>query len=187
MKGVQTIDTTAILDRDQLRNVTLDDEELMREILAALIDDTSQQIGLLKSAIAEEDPLKTMRLAHYSKGACANVGANRAAHVLKQIEQEAAEHLKHALTPEEKTKFRAELTAVWGKPYAKILEFATAHGVDLIVMGTHGRGALMHALMGSVAEQVVRHSVCPVLTIRTAPEVLPEQPVTPAQVAAAKA
>jgi HPt (histidine-containing phosphotransfer) domain-containing protein len=87
---VQIIDTTTTLDREQLRNVTLDDEELMREILTALIDDTSQQMVLLKSAITAEDPLKTMRLAHYSKGACANVGANRAAHVLKQIEQNAA-------------------------------------------------------------------------------------------------
>lgn len=79
-----------VLDREQLRNVTLDDEELMCEILDALIDDTSQQIVLLESAINEEDPQKTMRLAHYSKGACANVGANAAAHVLRKIEQEAA-------------------------------------------------------------------------------------------------
>ena len=84
------IDSSVVLDREQLRNVTLDDDELMREILAALIDDTSRQIVLLKSAITEEDPLKTMRLAHYSKGACANVGANAAAQVLKRIEQEAA-------------------------------------------------------------------------------------------------
>jgi HPt (histidine-containing phosphotransfer) domain-containing protein len=87
---VKVIGTSVVLDREQLRNVTLDDDELMREILAALIDDTSRQIVLLKSAITEEDPLKTMRLAHYSKGACANVGANAAAQVLRQIEQEAA-------------------------------------------------------------------------------------------------
>ena len=87
---MKKIDTTAVLDRQQLRDVTLDDEELMREILALLIDDTSQQMVLLKSAITEKDPLKTVRLAHYCKGACANVGANRAAHVLKQIEQDAA-------------------------------------------------------------------------------------------------
>jgi HPt (histidine-containing phosphotransfer) domain-containing protein len=78
------------LDREQLRNVTLDDDELMREILSTLIDDTSRQLVLLKSAIREEDPQKTMRLAHYSKGACANVGANAAAQVLKRIEQDAA-------------------------------------------------------------------------------------------------
>jgi HPt (histidine-containing phosphotransfer) domain-containing protein len=86
---VQVIDTTTVLDREQLRDVTLNDEDLMREILSALIDDTSRQIPLLDSAIREEDSLKCMRLAHYSKGACANVGANAAAALLKHIEHEA--------------------------------------------------------------------------------------------------
>jgi HPt (histidine-containing phosphotransfer) domain-containing protein len=85
-----TLDGVATLDREQLRNITLDDEELMREILYTLIDDTSRQLILLQSAIHEQDPQKTMRLAHYSKGACANVGANAAASLLKQIEQDAA-------------------------------------------------------------------------------------------------
>ena len=87
---MKTIDTTVALDREQLRDITLDDEELMREILDALIDDTSRQLVLLQSAINDEDTQRTMRLAHYSKGACANVGANAAAHVLKRIEQDAA-------------------------------------------------------------------------------------------------
>jgi nucleotide-binding universal stress UspA family protein len=38
--------------------------------------------------------------------------------------------------------------------------------VDLIVLGTHGRGALSHLFMGSVAERVVRTAPCPVLTVR---------------------
>lgn len=62
----------------------------MREILTALIDDTSRQIPLLASAIREEDSQKCVRLAHYSKGACANVGAAAAAAVLKNIERQAA-------------------------------------------------------------------------------------------------
>ena len=68
----------------------MDDESLMREILSALIDDTSRQIQLLDQAIREQNPQKCIRLAHYSKGACANVGANRAAALLKQIERNAA-------------------------------------------------------------------------------------------------
>jgi len=86
---VQVIDTTTVLDRQQLRDITMDDEDLMREILSALIDDTSRQFLLLESAIREEDPQKCMRLAHYSKGACANVGANAAAAILKHIENQA--------------------------------------------------------------------------------------------------
>jgi nucleotide-binding universal stress UspA family protein len=43
---------------------------------------------------------------------------------------------------------------------------AADEGVDLIVMGTHGRTGLMRLLMGSVAEAVVRRAPCPVLTLR---------------------
>ena len=89
---MQAPDATLVLDRAQLRDVTLDDEDLMREILAALIDDTSRQMPFLESAIRAEDSRGCMRLAHYSKGACANVGANAAAAVLKRIEREAAGH-----------------------------------------------------------------------------------------------
>jgi HPt (histidine-containing phosphotransfer) domain-containing protein len=83
-------DQIAVLDRQQLRDVTLDDEEVMREILSALLDDTSRQIVLIDRAIREQDTQKTMRLAHYCKGACANVGANAVAAVLKRLEQEAS-------------------------------------------------------------------------------------------------
>jgi HPt (histidine-containing phosphotransfer) domain-containing protein len=82
--------TAPVLDREQLRDVTLDDEALMREIIAALIDDTSRQMELLSAAILQHDATRCMRLAHYSKGACANVGANSAAAVLKDIEVKAA-------------------------------------------------------------------------------------------------
>lgn len=53
-----------------------------------------------------------------------------------------------------------------GNAAKKIVEYADDHDVDVIVMGTHGRGALAHLLMGSVAERVVRTASCPVLTIR---------------------
>jgi len=80
------------LDAEQLRDVTLDDESLMREILSVLIDDTSRQVKLLQLAIQDEDAMRCMRLAHYSKGACANVGATAAAAILKDIERRAANH-----------------------------------------------------------------------------------------------
>jgi nucleotide-binding universal stress UspA family protein len=47
-----------------------------------------------------------------------------------------------------------------------IVDYAGQADIDLIVMGTHGRGAVAHLLMGSVAERVVRTAPCPVLTIR---------------------
>lgn len=46
-----------------------------------------------------------------------------------------------------------------------LCEYAENNGVDLIVLGTHGRTGLKHLLIGSVAERVVRHAHCPVLTV----------------------
>ena len=53
---------------------------------------------------------------------------------------------------------------------------AQEHNCDLIVMGTHGHGGLMHLIFGSVAEYVLRHARCPVLTIRNRPENEPPLP-----------
>jgi len=54
-----------------------------------------------------------------------------------------------------------------GDPASTIVEHAQSGGYDLLVMGTHGRTGLSHALMGSVAEKVVRRAPCAVLTVRT--------------------
>ena len=78
-----------VLDRAQLREVTLEDEALMRELLDALIADTEQQMPLLDLAIRRTDLQQCARLAHYCKGACANVGAKAAATVLAELERSA--------------------------------------------------------------------------------------------------
>ena len=48
------------------------------------------------------------------------------------------------------------------------MRYADVCDADLIIMGTHGRSGIAHALMGSVAEQVVRMAPCPVLLVRAA-------------------
>jgi nucleotide-binding universal stress UspA family protein len=55
-----------------------------------------------------------------------------------------------------------------GEPAAEIVTFAKENAVDLLVLGTHGRTGIEHALMGSIAERVVRRAHCPVLTVRPA-------------------
>jgi nucleotide-binding universal stress UspA family protein len=52
-----------------------------------------------------------------------------------------------------------------GVPVEEILRYARAHAIGLIVVGTHGRGVVAHAFLGSVAERVVRRAPCPVLTV----------------------
>lgn len=65
----------------------------------------------------------------------------------------------------------ATFEGVWGvdvaagPPAETIVRVARECGADLIVVGTHGRTGLSHALMGSVAEKVVRLAPCPVLTV----------------------
>jgi nucleotide-binding universal stress UspA family protein len=60
----------------------------------------------------------------------------------------------------------ATVRSIEAHPVEGILEAARDH--DLIVMGTHGRTGIKHLLLGSVAEKVVRHASCPVLTVRAA-------------------
>jgi nucleotide-binding universal stress UspA family protein len=55
-----------------------------------------------------------------------------------------------------------------GEPWRMINDAVGEHGIDLVVMSTHGRRGLPRALLGSVAEKVVRTASCPVMTVRGA-------------------
>jgi nucleotide-binding universal stress UspA family protein len=85
-----------------------------------------------------------------------------------EIEKESRQRLAALLTDAERAALRAETALLAGNPFLEIIRYAKARGVDLIVMGTHGRGPIAHMLLGSVAEKVVRKSPCPVLTVREA-------------------
>jgi len=62
-------------------------------------------------------------------------------------------------------------------PADEIVGYARDEGIDLIVMGTHGRKAVAHLLLGSVAERVVRTAPCPVLTVREPANAVPVEAV----------
>jgi universal stress protein A len=59
-----------------------------------------------------------------------------------------------------------ERKCLTGNPLVEILKFAESHGVDLIVMASHGRTGLSRLLMGSLAEGVMRKARCPVLIVK---------------------
>lgn len=61
-----------------------------------------------------------------------------------------------------------ETRVMVGEAGPSVVEIAEDSRADLIVMGTHGRSGLSRLLMGSVAEYVLRHAPCPVLTIKPA-------------------
>jgi histidine phosphotransfer protein HptB len=78
-----------VLDREQLRNITLDDEELMREIVSALVAEVSVQINALDEAIRSSRVQDCVKLAHSARGACGNVGAASLAALFSAVESEA--------------------------------------------------------------------------------------------------
>lgn len=78
-----------VLDICQLRNVTLDDEVLMREVVRALLVDVSQRLDDLREAVERADGVECARLAHTAQGACGNVGAASMAALFWSIERNA--------------------------------------------------------------------------------------------------
>jgi nucleotide-binding universal stress UspA family protein len=85
------------------------------------------------------------------------------------VRRTAQEHLKELATDPLTAGLHVVTTVSEDYPPAPaILDYAERQGVDLIAMGTHGRRGPARLLLGSTAEEVVRHSACPVLTVREA-------------------
>jgi nucleotide-binding universal stress UspA family protein len=87
--------------------------------------------------------------------------------VQEDIERAARKQTEDLLSVEDRQELKAiAVTVTHNSPALAIVEYAREHTVDLIVLGTHGRGAVAHVFMGNVAERVVRMAPCPVLTVR---------------------
>ncbi|GIX03617.1 MAG: universal stress protein [Planctomycetaceae bacterium] len=83
---------------------------------------------------------------------------------LTRLAQQAREQLEH--WAHKYLDVPTDTRVMAGEPGPAIVSLAGELSADLIVMGTHGRTGLMRLLMGSVAEWVLRHAPCPVLTVR---------------------
>jgi nucleotide-binding universal stress UspA family protein len=99
------------------------------------------------------------------------------------VEDACRERLLKILTPWEEKELHPEFAVRPGNAAAEVVRYAKAQDIDLIVMGTHGRGFVGHAVMGSVAEKVVRTAPCPVLTVRkpSIGFVVPDEAKAPAE------
>ena len=85
----------------------------------------------------------------------------------KEVEGSARARLDTLLTPEDRTKLGAKpVTRVSAAVADAIVAYAREAHINLIIVGTHGRGPVAHFFLGSVAERVVRTAPCPVLTVR---------------------
>ena len=88
---------------------------------------------------------------------------------LSQAEEAARERLATFVAASTGHGRRVRAVTKVGAPVEEILEYAEAHKIDLIVIGTHGRGLVGQMLLGSVAERVVRRAKTPVLTVHQLP------------------
>lgn len=79
---------------------------------------------------------------------------------------EAKARLAGLCQADEQAALSVHTTVEIGPPADAIVRYAGEHPIDLIVMGTRGRGAVRQLLLGSVAADVVRRASCPVLTVR---------------------
>ena len=86
--------------------------------------------------------------------------------LLDDLERQASQELARMLVDTQGSAVDVERRVVVGIPYRKIVEVAEEEKADLLVVTTHGRTGLVHLVMGSVAEKIVRTAPCPVLTIR---------------------
>jgi nucleotide-binding universal stress UspA family protein len=129
----------------------------------------------------------TLYVLHITDDVYVRLGGDAYAAVLpalqEDVEKQARERLAGLLVdndpnplPTVPVVITADVTAL------AIVDYAAHADIDLIIVGTHGRGAVAHFLMGSVAERVVRTARCPVLTVRH-----PERDFVTADVPAARA
>jgi nucleotide-binding universal stress UspA family protein len=92
--------------------------------------------------------------------------ASLPAGVQQDIERAAQNETERLLSEEDKRELGAKAVCVTNNtPAAAIIAYAAECKADLLIVGTHGRGALAHLFMGSVAERIVRLAPCPVLTV----------------------
>ena len=84
----------------------------------------------------------------------------------RDMEKNAKAQLEKSFIEEMRGFKDVENVVLQGTPYEEISRFAEENKIDLVIIGTHGRKGLDRMLFGSTAEQVVRFSPCPVLTVR---------------------
>jgi nucleotide-binding universal stress UspA family protein len=110
--------------------------------------------------------LTLLHVIHLTPLALGDIDASSLVPYLEAIETDAQQGLQASLERVHQKGLEGEAAMIQGVPFQTIIDAARDHGVDLIVMGTHGRTGLTHVFMGSVAEKVVRLAPCPVLVTR---------------------
>jgi len=115
----------------------------------------------------------TLHVAHvvenvFTRAAAAGeFGAADLGGLMQDLEAAARKQLEAAVAEDDRRELHARPVLLTSSSAALgVVNYAAEAKIDLVVIGTHGRGAFSKILMGSVAERVVRTAPCPVLTVR---------------------
>ena len=147
--------------------------ELTQNIVVATDFSEGARAGLVKAAqLAEEMGAKVTVVHVLDPSPLAPLAAQGEAAKQLEAEQDVERAIHDALLKVAKLYFsnvESVKTALVMSPSADqgLCHYAEKEDADMIVISTHGRTGLTHLLIGSVAEKVVRHAPCPVLTVRT--------------------
>jgi nucleotide-binding universal stress UspA family protein len=103
----------------------------------------------------------------FLQGMLADAAPANYADLLEELEQSGKRQLEATIDDADRRELKAKtVLQTFTNPANGIVTYARKAGIDLIVIGTHGRGGWSHLVMGSVAEKVLRTAPCPVLTVR---------------------
>jgi universal stress protein A len=135
------------------------------DMSAASIDAVAYAVGLARRLQGRLVLLHVLSQQHVDE----RVDAGEFVDVQLETEHARLQHWYFASVPRVAREFiPADLKVAIGDPTAEILDLAETLPAEMVVMMTHGRTGLQRALLGSVAEAVVRQAPCPVLTLRMA-------------------
>ena len=137
--------------------VTTDFSDTSRKAFPLARDVADKYGAKLVAVYVEEDRLPPLILEY------TDVGIE---HLAEQQHARAVERLAKFAAEEIPDHLRSELQVATGSPHEEIVRLAEQLHADLIVMATHGRGFISHAVLGSTTERVVRRAPCPVLVVR---------------------
>ncbi|MCP3979522.1 MAG: universal stress protein [bacterium] len=143
----------------QLRTIllTTDFSETSRKAVPAAKMLAKQFGAKVLLGYVEEDRLPPMVVEYMSVGI---------EDLLERQQMRAAQRLQEFAKENFEADIEIEQRAVMGTPHVEIVRLAREADVDMIVMATHGRGFISHAVMGSTTERVMRHAPCPVLVVQ---------------------
>lgn len=149
---------------------------MYQRIFVPVDDSETSHLALNEACRLAKECAAQLRLSHVIDLAQFGWGGTEfldASELQKSVRESSEQTIKQALEKAQQCGINAEskLLESWGDKIASILlEDANNWGADLIVMGTHGWTGLMHLLMGSVAEGVLKHTDIPILLIRNTEE-----------------